>query len=186
MPRHAPDGGREHKEVTMKQDIYDLTVAHILENQEKSYRLAYSYVRNQDSALDVVQNAVCRALEKCWELKNPEAIRTWYYRIVVNEALMYLRKNKRETVTEPAEMKEETYLEEGYERAGGNAEDVYAQVCQLPEDMKTVVLLRFYEELSLKEIADVTHTNLNTVKTRLYGALKKLKMSMEVLDYEKA
>ena len=44
----------------MRQDIYDLTVAYILENQEKFYRLAYSYVQDRDSALDVVQNSICQ------------------------------------------------------------------------------------------------------------------------------
>ena len=45
---------RIQEDITMKQDIYDLTVAYILENQEKCYRLAYSYVQDRDSALDVV------------------------------------------------------------------------------------------------------------------------------------
>lgn len=79
----------------MRQDIYDLTVAYILENQEKFYRLAYSYVQDRDSALDVVQNSICQALEKCWGLRNPAAMKTWFYRIVVNEALQYLRRHKK-------------------------------------------------------------------------------------------
>ena len=90
----------------MKQDIYDLTVEHILDNQDKAYRLAYSYVQDRDAALDVVQNAACQALEKCWGVKNPSALKTWYYKIVVNEALQYLRKNRREISTQPEDMKE--------------------------------------------------------------------------------
>ena len=170
----------------MKQDIYDLTVAYILENQEKCYRLAYSYVQDKDSALDVVQNAICQALEKCWELKNPGAIKTWFYRIVVNEALMYLRKHKREVVTENQEMPEEIWNDPGYEKANGGAKEIYETVQKLPEEMKTVVILRFYEEMSLKEIAEVTQTRLSTVKSRLYAALGKLRVDMEELGYEKA
>ena len=45
----------------MRQELYDRIVAYIVENQEKFYRLAYSYVRNQEDALDIVQNAVCKA-----------------------------------------------------------------------------------------------------------------------------
>lgn len=52
--------------------------------------------------------------------------------------------------------------------------------------MKTVVVLRFYEELSLQEISEVTKTNLSTVKSRLYAALKKLEKSLEEINYEKA
>ena len=55
--------GSERHGTKMKQDIYDLTVEHILDNQEKAYRLAYSYVQDKDAALDVVQDAACQALE---------------------------------------------------------------------------------------------------------------------------
>lgn len=170
----------------MRQDIYDLTVAYILENQEKFYRLAYSYVQDRDSALDVVQNSICQALEKCWVLRNPAAMKTWFYRIVVNEALQYLRRHKKEISTEPSEMREEPYQEEGFLKADAGSGEVYEQIQKLPPEMKTVVVLRFYEELSLQEISEVTKTNLSTVKSRLYAALKKLEKSLEEINYEKA
>ena len=49
----------------------------------------------------------------------------------------------------------------------------------LPPPVSTVIKLRFYEELSLKEIAVATGSNVNTVKSRLYAGLKKLKLFME-------
>jgi len=177
---------RIQEDITMKQDIYDLTVAYILENQEKCYRLAYSYVQDRDSALDVVQNSICQALEKCWGLRNPAAMKTWFYRIVVNEALQYLRKNKKEISTEPSEIREEPYQEYGFEKADMDSNEVYEEIQKLPEDMKTVIILRFYEELSLQEISEVTKTNLSTVKSRLYAALKKLQKGLEEINYEKA
>ena len=118
-------------------------------------------------------------------VKNAGALKTWYYRIVVNEALQYLRKYRREISTQPEDMREEAYLEEGYDRADEDAQ-VFERVLKLPPDMKTVVLLRFYEQLSLAEIAKVTDTNLNTVKSRLYAALKKLRKSLEEMEYERA
>lgn len=174
------------RRIKMRQDIYDLTVAYILENQEKFYRLAYSYVQDRDSALDVVQNSICQALEKCWGLRNPAAMKTWFYRIVVNEALQYLRRHKKEISTEPSEMREEPYQEEGFLKADAGSGEVYEQIQKLPPEMKTVVVLRFYEEMSLQEISEVTKTNLSTVKSRLYAALKKLEKSLEEINYEKA
>lgn len=159
----------------MAQDIYDLTVAYILDNQEKFYRLAYSYVRNQDAAMDVVQNAIIKGLEKCYDLKNPAALKTWFYRIVVNEALQYLREYKKELISADEEMPETVYIEQAYEKD----RSVYEQVQQLPEPMKTIVVLHFYEDLTLKQIAEITKTNLNTVKTRLYSALRKLEKNMK-------
>lgn len=157
------------------QDIYDCTTEYILENQERLYRLAYSYVKEQQAALDVVQNAICSALESCWSIKNPAAIRTWIYRIVVNEALQYLRKQKK-VVTLSEEHTEKLVY---YEPAFSQDEAAYHAVLALPEHLKTIILLRYYEDLTLKQIAEITETNLSTVKTRLYTALERLKKTLK-------
>lgn len=159
----------------MAQDIYDRTVSYIIENQDKFYRLAYSYVKDKDSALDVVQNAICKGLEKCYDLKNPDALKTWFYRIVVNESIQYIRKNRRELVSSEEQMPEPVYYEQAYDRE----REVYEEVTQLAEPMRTVVLLHFYEGLTLKQISEVTNTNLNTVKSRLYSALNKLEKRLK-------
>lgn len=156
-------------------DIYDKTVEYILENQNQFYRLAYSYVNDKDSALDVVQNAICNALEKCGSIRNADAIRTWFYRIIVNEALQYIRQNKKEMVCDPQEMKEPVYEEPAF----SEEKEVYQKVQGLPEKLRTIIVLRFYEELSLKEIAEVTGENLSTVKSRLYKGLAELERSVK-------
>ncbi len=160
---------------TMAQDIYDRTVSYILENQEKFYRLAYSYVRDKDSALDVVQNAICKGLEKCYDLKNPDALKTWFYRIVVNESIQYIRKNRRETVSADGALPEQIYREEAFDKD----HEVYEEVLKLPEQMKTIVILHFYEGLTLKQISEVTGVNLSTVKSRLYSALDRMEKNLK-------
>ncbi|MGM9916476.1 sigma-70 family RNA polymerase sigma factor [Anaerotignum sp.] len=157
------------------QDIYDCTVQYIIENQNKFYRLAYSYVQEEQAALDVVQNAICRALEGCFGLKNPLALKTWFYRILVNESLQYLRKRKKETTLTEEHTAALTYSEPAFEED----KRAYEAVMQLPEAMKNVVLLHYYEDLTLKQIAEITDTPLSTVKTRLYSALKKLKLTLK-------
>lgn len=158
----------------MDRKKYDKVVEHILKNQDNFYRIAYCYVHDKDKSLDIVQNAVCKALENYRKLRNIEAVKTWFYRILVNEAINYLRKDKQEISYDPIEMKEETYIEAGYEKSDGDEENIFEKVCRLPDNLKTIIILRFYEELSLAEIAAITKTNLNTVKSRLYSALKKL------------
>ena len=157
------------------QDIYDCTVQYIIENQNKFYRLAYSYVQDEQTALDVVQNAIIRGLEGCYGLRNPLAIKTWFYRIVVNESLQYLRKQKKETTLTEEHTATLTYHEPAFAEDKG----AYEAVMQLPEPMKTVVILHYYEDLTLKQIAEITNTPLSTVKTRLYSALKKLKLTLK-------
>lgn len=88
-----------------------------------------------------------------------------------------MQKNKRESLCEPSEMKEEVYFEPAYEHSNM----VYEFIDALPEQNKTVIMLHYYEEMTLKEISQILGVNLNTVKSRLYAGLNKLKkMIMEV------
>ncbi len=156
----------------MAQDIYDKLVDYILTNQNKFYRLAYSYVKNQDDALDVVQNAVCKALEKCDTLRNENAMKTWFYRIVVNESITLLNNKKRIVLSEEEVFKQAGYEEPAYEPK----EDLQEQIKQLELATQTIIKLRFFEELSLEEIAEIMEMNLSTVKSKLYRGLEKLKI----------
>lgn len=159
----------------LKEANKDKLVEHILQNQEKFYRIAYCYVYKKEAALDIVQNAICRALENFSSLRNANAIKTWFYRILINECLQYLNKCKREILCEPAELREDVYYEDAYEAKI----EIYQKVCELPEHLKTVVILHYFEQLTLKEISKSTGVNLSTVKTRLYTALNRLKKEME-------
>lgn len=159
----------------MNDTAYDKLMEHIINNQNNFYRIAYCYVYNKESALDIIQNAICKGLENYKSLKNDKAIKTWFYRILINECLQYLRKSKKEILCDPTDMKEEVYYEEAYEPKL----EVYQMVCDLPEQMKTIVILHFYEQMTLKEISQTLDVNLNTVKTRLYAALKRLRNELE-------
>lgn len=70
-----------------KQILYEKLIQYILENQDRFYRVAYSYTRHQEDALDVVQSAVCKALEAYESIQNEDAVKTWFYKILINECL---------------------------------------------------------------------------------------------------
>lgn len=159
----------------MKQVLYDKVVKHIVDNQEKFYRLAFSYVRNQDDALDIVQNAIYKALDNYSALKNENAINTWFYRILVNESLLVLRQRKEELFDEEDKVMDIPYFEKKYDIE----EDLYDQINQLDEELQSIIKLRFFEELTLKEISNVMGMNLNTVKAKLYRGLKLLKQNIQ-------
>lgn len=159
----------------MNDTAYEKLMNHIINNQDNFYRIAYCYVYNKESALDIIQNAICKALENYHSIKNVKAIKSWFYRILINECLQYLRKNKKEIVCDPIDLKEEIYYEEAYEPKL----EVYQRVCELPEQLKVIVILHFYEQMTLKEIAQTLEVNINTVKTRLYAALKRLRSVLE-------
>ena len=161
----------------MKQDLYDRIVAYIVENQNKFYRLAFSYVQNQEDALDAVQNSVCKALEHYSQIRNEEVIKTWFYRILVNESLKILKERKKISGNEE-EMASLSYEEKGFEIQ----DDLHSHISRLDEDTQKIIKLRFFEELSLKEIAQITELNLNTVKAKLYRGLKLLKVEIQEVE----
>ena len=138
----------------------------ILEQYPALYRLAFTYVKNPDDAMDVVQESVYKAMRGCAPVPNREAVR-WLCRIVVNTALDLLRGRSREVLTDilPESGREDVYADP----------DLLRALDVLDERERTVVVLRFFQELKLHEIAQVTGENLNTVKTILYRSLKKLK-----------
>jgi RNA polymerase sigma-70 factor (ECF subfamily) len=161
----------------MKKDrMYTILENYILQNKESHYRLAYSYVKNKDDALDIVQESILKALNSVDSLANAEYIKTWFYRILVNTSLDLLRKKGKLSYVEDivldlnAEAKDDIYENLDLQTAMDN----------LPHNYRMILSLRYFEDLKLEEIAAILGENLNTVKTRLYAGLKRLRIEMEV------
>lgn len=104
-------------------------------------------------------------------------MKTWFYRILVNESLRFLKDRNRLPLGEE-ELPEGVYEEKGFEMQ----DDLNQYISRLDGDTQTIIRLRFFEELSLKEIADITEMNLNTVKAKLYRGLKQLKVNVLEVD----
>lgn len=138
---------------------------------EGLYRMAYRYVRNEQDALDIVQESAYKAMKNCNSLREPQYAVTWLYQIVRNEAVSFLRKNKQICVP-LCELDGE--VEPHYADV-----DLYRAMQTLNTGEKTVVLLRFFEGLSFQQIAEVLNKNINTIKSRLYRALQKLKVILQ-------
>ena len=149
-------------------------IKYIKENEVKFYRLIIQYVKTEEQTMDVLQEAIYNALKNINKLKKEEYMQTWFYRIVINESLKYIKKQKHNMTQDlqeydmPCESKE---LE-----MSADILDLYQSLNKLKPKYKTVIVLKFFEDKSLEEISKITTTNLSTVKTRLYKALKELKM----------
>lgn len=170
----------------MKKDKYEQIIEYILENQDKFYRLAFSYVREKDGAMDIVQNAICKALEYYKSLRDIGALKTWFYRILVNESVNYIRTYKKEIQVEKPEMLQgEALFEQSLEQKNEEWENtieakrLYEKIQALPEELRHIIELHYFEELTLVEIAKIMDLNLSTVKAKLYRGLKKIRIEME-------
>ncbi|MBO5373376.1 MAG: sigma-70 family RNA polymerase sigma factor [Lachnospiraceae bacterium] len=142
----------------------------LLENYDKYYRMALYYVKDTQDALDVVQEAAYKAIFKAEKVKNIKYADTWICRIIINEAMEFLRKN-RKNYTDIAEC--EIEVNDEYENL-----ELAEAIQKLPHKDQTIILLRFFEGMSLDEVAQIMDENLSTIKSRLYRALKKLKLQL--------
>lgn len=159
----------------LKRNKEKLLTLCIIENKENIYRLAYSYVKNKEDALDIVQEAIYKALSSIGLLKNPESVKSWLFRIVVTTSLDFLRKHKKVQFID----------DESLEYHSSGAEDIYPDIDlvrslnNLPLKYRNVIVLRYFEDLKIEEVAEILNENVNTVKTRLYQALQLLRNSMQ-------
>ena len=154
----------------MEQTVYQQLTDYLVAHQEDFYRLAFSYVKNRDAALDVVQESIVKALAKADTVRRPEYIKTWFYRILLNESMNHYRRTRRLVPLEDA-------APEGGGPRGVPPDwlDLYVATERLEPREQAIIRLRFFEDMKLEEIARVTATNLNTVKSRLYKSLRKLR-----------
>lgn len=142
----------------------------LLENYASYYRLAYSFAHREADAMDIVQEGAYKAILKAGTLREESLAQTWIYRIMINTAKEHLRRYRKETALPEAEyaVQEETAVDFALRDA----------VERLPLPERTLIILRFYEDKPLAEIAEILQENLNTVKSRLYRTLDKLRREL--------
>ena len=139
------------------------------------YRIALLHLGNEAVAADAVAEAVYRGLISVKKLREPAYFETWMTRILINECNKLWRHIKRE---QPAENLPELAEEEKEYSYLPLKEAIY----QLPSQLKEVVILRYYADLTLAETAESLGIPQGTVVTRQRRALKLLKL--ELLEEE--
>ena len=145
---------------------------YLLQNIDSAFRFAYSYMKNREDAEDVVSESIIKALKSVKSLKDEENIKPWFYKIIVNTALNNLKKRNRLV-----------YISEELDSEKGKNDDYSALSFEsLTEKLdvryKGIIVMRFFENMSIKEIAQTLDMNENTVKTRLYRGLEILRIQL--------
>ncbi|MDN7242799.1 sigma-70 family RNA polymerase sigma factor [Planococcus sp. N028] len=143
--------------------------------KEKLYRMAFTYVKNEEEALEIFQQTVLQAIESVHQVKKPQYFSTWLARIGINKALAVLKKKKKLVVME--EIKERRAEADSVDIA--QQLDVATALGLLPDKYKTVLMLRFYQDFTVKQIANVMDCPEGTVKTALHRGLTMLKKDLK-------
>ncbi len=150
----------------------------MIEYGNELVRLAYSYVKDTESAKDVVQNTFIKCYKNLDTFRNEAHIKTWLYRITINECKDYLKSWNykmvqvksfiNETAKSILPSTERTVIDK-YEN-----EEIRDTIFSLPKVYREVIYLYYYESLKTEELAKVLDIPVNTVKTRLRRAKQRL------------
>ena len=145
-------------------------------SREKFYRFAYCYVKNENDALEILSEATYRAFCALDSLRRPEYFDTWMCRILIRCACDFLRQQRR---CVPCGELPEDAGQPPEQEAADTRMDVYRLMDALPAEERSLLILKFFEEKTFEEIADITEQPVSTVKSRIYRSLARLRRTQE-------
>ncbi len=163
----------------MDKEEKDITLEKIMiEYGNELVRLAFSYVKDAEVAKDMVQNTFIKYYKNLDSFRYDSQIKTWLYRITINECKDYLKSWNYKMVQVKSLINEtarsispstEKIVINKY-----NNEEIKDTISSLPKVYQEVVYLYYYNSLTTEEIAKVLDIPVNTVKTRLRRAKQRL------------
>lgn len=152
--------------------------------KHKALRTVYSMTRDKDVSEDIVQEIFVSCYTSIKSLESPEYFKTWFYRILTRTTWRYMEKQKRLVpVKEIFRKSEDSYENSSLEKLEQKefSELIYREILKLKPKLQTTLILYYYNEFSVKEIAQIMECLEGTVKSRLYTGRRKLRLSLTEL-----
>ncbi|MCM1988599.1 RNA polymerase sigma factor [Oceanirhabdus seepicola] len=139
------------------------------------YGVAFKFFRNEDDSLEALQETAFRAYKNRKNIKDLESIRAWLIKITTNYCINEIKKRRRMISVDKVREDEEINIGLSQE------EKMYIRECimNLKEPYREVIMLRFFEDLKIKDIGIKMDKPQNTVRTWLYRGIKMLGNKME-------
>jgi RNA polymerase sigma-70 factor (ECF subfamily) len=156
--------------MSMKKDDF---CNYVIKYQTDMFRFAKSIVGNSIDGEDAVQEAILKAYEKLDTLRSERKFKSWIFQILANECYAVLRKRNRQGLTETGEVPEQAIfdvIDEG---------EILKIIHQMKREYREVIILYYYSEFSVAEIAKVLNISSGTVKSRLFRGRNHLKSILE-------
>lgn len=134
------------------------------------YRTAFAYVKDEEKALEILQECTYRGVLNIKKLKNPAYFKTWITRILINCSLTMLKNESKTVYFEENSL----FRTETESLAIEQKLDLYHAIDLLRKNYKTVIILKYFNDLSISSIAQIMDIPENTVKTYLRRAKESL------------
>ena len=137
------------------------------------YKLAYTILKNEHDSIDAYLQAVEKGLKNIGNLKEPKYFKTWFLKIVINEAKNIISKNSKITYLE--EIKEQEY-----ENLNNKEKKLDLENClkKVEPQVQEMIRLKYYMGYKLDEIANILDLPVGTVKGKMYSALKIMRKDL--------
>lgn len=156
---------------------------------KRIYAMTYGMLQNHTDAEDAVQNTFIHVYEKLYTLKDYNSFDSWLEKIAYNEALLLIRKRKKMTLFNDDleakitdQIQDELMLPEEIAERRDTAEKIRSIIDELPEAQRQTLVLFYYNNLKIKQIAEVMNCGENTVKSRLYYARRSIGKAVDDLE----
>ncbi len=158
----------------------------VLRYEKKIYALAFSFVKNEQDALDITQEVFIKAYLHIGNFKNNAGYYTYLYRIAVNECKNFFARQKRHAALSlyredgaPIEVADPAPSSEQLLQAAELKQAMHEEINRLDDIFRETLILRGVYGLSYEEIAERTGTDLGTVKSRIFRGREKVKKNLE-------
>ncbi len=143
--------------------------------QERLYWHIRKIVITHEDANDVLQDTFIRIFRSIQTFKEESALHTWMYRIAYNESIRFLSKNNKNNVLN-IDDSSINYIEYGEQDSYFNPDEVQLKLqsilAQLSNKQRFIFQMKYFDDLSFKEIAAITDINENTLKSSYYSTVK--------------
>ena len=156
-------------------------------HQQQVYRIAYSFAKTEQGSMDITQNIFLKAYENIARFREESQFKTWLTRISFNEGQNWIKKNKRylahedlighlDNASSPVTQEDE-YL------AFENKTILLRSLYELNTKYRLAIILRYFENYSIKDIAETLNCSEGVVKNMLYRSLQKLKKYLSTIEF---
>ncbi|MBS6063853.1 RNA polymerase sigma factor [Criibacterium bergeronii] len=146
----------------------------LMQNREKDlYKIAYSYMKNENDAMDVVQDTLLKGLEKFDYLEKKEYFDTWIIRILINTCKDTLKKRKMNLTID-----DQDFTLTLQEKDTEGVIDLIKTLDLLNDEERELINLKYFQNKKLSEISEIKGVKIGTVKSRLSRTLDKLKENL--------
>lgn len=156
---------------------------------KRIYAMTYGMLQNHTDAEDAVQNTFIHVYEKLYTLNDYNSFDSWLEKIAYNEALLLIRKRKKMTLFNDGleakvtdQIQDELMLPEEIAERRDTAEKIRSIIAELPEAQRQTLVLFYYNNLKIRQIAEVMNCGENTVKSRLYYARRSIGKAVDDLE----